>query len=158
MTDNPTDQTPSDDPLLGQLRRLARTVDPVPNEVTAYARAALGWRRVDAELAELLADSRLEAPSGTRSIAESMRSLTFRSTDVELDVEIEESGDRLLLLGQLAPSTKAQIDVQRDDGKILASTSGDDLGRFRFELPVGGRIRLVVRRGAPAPPIETSWI
>src|SRR5262249_32184936 len=84
MTDNPTDQTSSDDPLLGQLRRLARTVDPVPNEVTAYARAALGWRRVDAELAELLADSRLEAPTGTRSIAESMRSLTFRATDVEL--------------------------------------------------------------------------
>lgn len=158
MTDNPTDQTSSDDPLLGQLRRLARTVDPVPNEVTAYARAALGWRRVDAELAELLADSRLEAPAGTRSIAESMRSLTFRATDVELDVEIEESGDRLLLLGQLAPSTKAQIDVQRDDGTILASTSGDDLGRFRFELPAGGRIRLVVRREPPAPPIETSWI
>ena len=158
MTDNPTDQTSSDDPLLGQLRRLARTVDPVPNEVTAYARAALGWRRVDSELAELLADSRLEAPSGARSIAESMRSLTFRATDVQLDVEIEESGDRLLLLGQLAPSTKAEIDVQRDDGTILASTSGDDLGRFRFELPAGGRIRLVVRREAPAPPIETSWI
>src|SRR5262249_22773878 len=106
MTDNPTDPTTSDDPLLGQLRRLSKTIDSVPNEVTAYARAALGWRRVDAELAELLADSRLEATSGTRSIAESTRSLTFRATDVQLDVEIEESGDRLLLLGQLAPSTK----------------------------------------------------
>ena len=72
MTDHPTD------PLLDELRRLARAVDPVPDEVTAYARAALGWRRVDAELAELLADSRLEALSSTRSGAETARSLTFR--------------------------------------------------------------------------------
>src|SRR5262249_58014113 len=139
MTDNPTDPTTSDDPLLGQLRRLSKTIDSVPNEVTAYARAALGWRRVDAELAELLADSRLEATSGTRSIAESTRSLTFRATDVQLDVEIEESGDRLLLLGQLAPSTKVEIDVQRDDGTILAPTSGDGLGPFRVELPPARR-------------------
>ena len=158
MTDHPTDPAATDDPLLRELTRLARAVDPVPNDVTAYARAALGWRRVDTELAELLADSRLEAPAGTRSIAESTRSLTFRAADVQLDVEIDESGDGLLLLGQLAPSAKAEIDVQRDDGTILASTAGDDLGRFRFQLPAGGRIRLLVRREPPAPPIETSWI
>jgi hypothetical protein len=157
MTNNPTQPEGSDDPLLAQLRRLARTVDPVPNEVTAYARAALGWRRVDTELAELLDDSRLVV-AGTRSLAETSRSLTFRSSDLQVDVEVEESRDGILLLGQLVPAVSAEVDVQRDDGTTLATASADELGRFRFELPAGGRIRLVVRREAPAAPVETSWI
>ena len=157
MTNNPTHSEGSDDPLLAQLRRLAHTVDPVPHEVTAYARAALGWRRVDTELAELLEDSRLEV-AGMRSVAEATRSLTFRSSDLQVDVEVDESGDGTLLLGQLVPAVGAEVDVQRDDGTTLATASADDLGRFRFELPAGGRIRLVVRRPAPAPPVETSWI
>ena len=157
MTNNPTQSEGSDDPLLAELRRLANTVDPVPHEVTAYARAALGWRRVDTELAELLDDSRLEV-AGMRSVAEVTRSLTFRSSDLQVDVEVDDSGDVTLLLGQLVPAVAAEVDVQRDDGTTLATASTDDLGRFRFELPAGGRIRLVVRRPAPAPPVETSWI
>jgi len=157
MTNNPTQSEGSDDPLLAELRRLANTVDPVPHEVTAYARAALGWRRVDTELAELLDDSRLEV-AGMRSLAEVTRSLTFRSSDLQVDVEVDDGGDGTLLLGQLVPAVAAEVDVQRDDGTTLATASTDDLGRFRFELPAGGRIRLVVRRPAPAPPVETSWI
>ena len=152
MTDHPTD------PLLEELRRLARAVDPVPDEVTAYARAALGWRRVDAELAELLADSRLEALSSTRSSAESARSLTFRSKDLQVDVDLQDEDGTVLLLGQLAPPLTGEIEVQRDDGSTVATTRPDDLGRFRIELPAGGRIRLVVRREPPAAVIETSWI
>ena len=57
------------DPLLADLRRLAGEVDDVPDEVTGYARAALDWRRIDAELAELLSDSRLDPVSAaTRSV------------------------------------------------------------------------------------------
>jgi len=152
MTDYPTD------PLLDELRRLARAVDPVPDEVTAYARAALGWRRVDAELAELLADSRLEALSSTRSAAETARSLTFRSKDLQVDVDLQDEDGTVLVLGQLAPPLAGEIEVQRDDGSTIATARSDDLGRFRIELPAGGRIRLVVRREPPAAVIETSWI
>jgi hypothetical protein len=152
MTDYPTD------PLLDELRRIARAVDPVPDEVTAYARAALGWRRVDAELAELLADSRLEALSSTRSATETARSLTFRSKDLQVDVDLQEDDGTVVLLGQLAPPLGGEIEVQRDDGSTVATARSDDLGRFRIELPAGGRIRLVVRREPPAAVIETSWI
>ena len=51
----------SHEDLLAELRLLANDVDPVPPEVTAFADAALGWRRIDAELAELLSDSLLES-------------------------------------------------------------------------------------------------
>ena len=48
------------DALLGQLRRVAALVDPVPEALVHAARETLTWRRVDAELAELLSDSALE--------------------------------------------------------------------------------------------------
>jgi hypothetical protein len=157
MTTNPTNSNPEDDPLLAELRRLAGVVDPVPDEVTAYAKAALGWRRIDAELAELLVDSRLEALA-TRSVSESARSLTFRASDLDVDVELQPEEDGVSLLGQLAPAVSATIEAQRDDGSTVATADADELGRFRLMLEPGARVRLVVRREPPAAPVETSWI
>ena len=157
-TDHPTNSEPQDDPLLAELRRLAAAVDPVPDQVTAYARAALGWRRIDAELAELLVDSQLETASTTRSVSESQRTLTFRASDLEIDVELSLGDDEIVLLGQLAPASAAEIEAQRDDGSTVATTAADELGRFRLSLERGVRIRVVVRRDPPAPPVETSWI
>ena len=92
------------DELLGELRRLARTVDPMPHEVTAYAQSALGWRRVDAELAELLADSWLEADALARGGEGGARHLTFRAADLELDLDVQRSEGAVVILGQLAPA------------------------------------------------------
>ena len=81
MTNDGASNVSDDDRLLGELRRLVSRVDPVPDEVTAYAKAALGWRRIDAELAELLSDSVLEPDSLaiTRGDGSQARRLTFRS-------------------------------------------------------------------------------
>jgi len=158
MTNHPTNSEAEDDPLLAELRRLAGAVDPVPDQVTAYARAALGWRRIDAELAELLVDSQLETASTTRSISASERTLTFRASDLDIDVELSLGADGIVVLGQLAPAGAAEVEAQRDDGSTVASAAVDELGRFRLALEPGMRIRLVVRREAPAPPVETSWI
>jgi len=151
--------TEDDKPLVEELRGLGRAVDPVPDEVASFAKAALGWRRVDAELAELLEDSALEeAVALTRGSLARTRSVTFEASDLELDVDIQ-LGDRgVVLLGQLAPSAPATVEAQRDDGSIAASAETDSLGRFRLELSEGGRVRLLVRRGQPAPPVETSWL
>jgi hypothetical protein len=132
-------------------------VDPVPDEVAAYAKAALGWRRIDAELAELLVDSRLEALA-TRSVSEAARSLTFRASDLDVDVELEPDDAGVSLLGQLAPAGSARIEAQRDDGTTVATADADELGRFRLMLEAGARVRLIVRREPPAAPVETSWI
>ena len=156
--DHPTNSESPDDPLLAELRRLAGVVDPVPDQVTAYARAALGWRRIDAELAELLVDSQLETASTTRSVSESERTLTFKASDLEIDVELQLGDKEIVLLGQLAPAGAVEVEAQRDDGSTVASAAADELGRFRLTLETGARIRLVVRRDPPAPPVETSWI
>jgi hypothetical protein len=142
--------------LLDELRSLVNRVDPVPEEVTAFADAALGWRRIDAELAELLADSAdSPVPAGVRG--DRTRSVTFRSSDLEIDVDIQTTDGGAIILGQLAPAVRASINVQRDDGTTAASAEADALGRFRVELPERGRIRLqVIRDSEPA--VETSWL
>jgi hypothetical protein len=144
------------DDLLGELRRLARTVDPVPDEVTAYAQSALGWRRVDAELAELLADSWLETDALARSGEGAARHLSFRAAALELDLDVEQGEAGALVLCQLAPAGAAEVDAQRDDGTVIAHATADELGRLRIELAGPARVRLVVTRpGAVA--VETSW-
>jgi hypothetical protein len=148
-----------DEELMDELRSVLARVDPVPAEVTEFAKAALGWRRLDAELAELLADSVLEADSaaGVRSEGGS-RWITFRSADLAIDLELQIDGDSRLVLGQLAPPLEdATIEVQTADGMVLASARSDALGRFRLEVSAGGTVRLRVTRPA-GPAVETSWL
>ena len=143
-----------DDELFEELRSVLRRTDPVPAEVTDFAKAALGWRRLDTELAELLEDSVLdEAAALTRGGGG--RLLTFRSEDVTIDVEIQDGQ----LLGQLAPPpAAATVELQAEDGTVIASAETDGLGRFRLELGGEGRFRLrVVRRDPAGAPVETSW-
>jgi hypothetical protein len=55
VTNNDCRSSHLDDRLLRACRSIAAQADPVPPEVVAGALAALSWRTVDAELAELLA-------------------------------------------------------------------------------------------------------
>lgn len=144
----------SDDELLGELRSVLRRTDPVPAEVTDFAKAALGWRRLDAELAELLEDSALESESTALARGGGGgRSLTFRAEELTIDVELQPG----MLLGQLAPAPEsAEVTLQDADGAILDTTESDALGRFRLRLQGNGRRRLQLTRPGAAP-IETSW-
>jgi hypothetical protein len=158
MSDHRPDE--HDDPLLRKLRELAREVDPVPDDVSSYAKAALGWRRIDAELAELLSDSatETEAAALTRAGRSEARFLRFAAGEISIAVEIRERDGGLTILGQLAPPLSASIEIQRDDATVAATAETDELGRFRIELPEGGRIRLRVASSDPAHMLETSWI
>ena len=144
------------DELLDDLRNIFRRADPVPPEATEFAQAALGWRRRDADLAELLADSALETNAPLARGGEG-RWLTFRADDLAIDVEIQTDGDAHTLLGQLAPPPfVATVEVQSTDGDVVGSAESDELGRFRLSLAAGGHLRLrVLREGAA--PVETSW-
>lgn len=157
-----TEPPDHDKELVAHLRSVLGRVDPVPSEVSDFARAALGWRRLDADLAELLADSALETESTTltRSGSGGGRWLTFRAADLAIDVEVVTDGAVSILLGQLAPPpVEATVEVQAADGTVAASGEADSLGRFRLALEVGGRVRLrVLRRDPPRAPVETSWL
>jgi hypothetical protein len=142
------------DELFEELRSVLRRTDPVPAEVTDFAKTALGWRRLDTELAELLEDSVLASESAAlaRGVA-AIRSLTFRSDALTIDVEVQPG----MLLGQLAPPpASATVELQTENGAVAATAVSDKLGRFRLAVEGEGRFRLRVLR-PDAPAVETSW-
>ncbi|HWF36297.1 MAG TPA: hypothetical protein VG295_13045 [Solirubrobacteraceae bacterium] len=152
----------ADDPLLEELRTMLANDDPVPPLVTEAARAALGWRRLDADLAELLSDSSLEEESFAlaRGAGAALRSASFSSGALTIDIEIRGEGADLTLLGQLSPPSEARIEVQIPDEPGQATIAADSLGRFRAKLPAARTFRLRIAVGDASGPdrIETSWI
>jgi hypothetical protein len=150
-----------DEALMSELRAFFADTDPVPPVVTEAANAALGWRRLDADLAELLRDSAVEQESLAlaRSGEVSTRSLTFAAAQLTIDVEIREDDGTRTLLGQLSPAASATIEIQTVDEPLVSVTT-DQLGRFRVILPTGGpvRLRVVDPNRPPGRAVETSWI
>lgn len=148
-----------DEFLVSDLRAFFARVDPVPALVTESAKAALGWRRLDADLAELLSDSALEsdALAGVRGGSAPVRSVSFGAGELTIDVEIHADG---VLLGMLTPPSAATLEVQRADDDVVATAESDALGRFRMKLPTGGpiRLRLLPPPASPASEVHTSWI
>jgi len=145
---------PSIDAILTTLRGVIDRADPVPATVVEAARAAYTWRTIDAELAELTADSAM-ASAGVRSSSGS-RLLTFKGADIEVEVEVAETGTTRRLAGQLVPVGPARISVRWASGtqEIVA----DELGRFTVDHVPAGTISLAVGREGAEHPVVTSWV
>ena len=153
--DSPEDDTRRE-ALFDELRA-AFGADPPPPNVVEGARAAFTWRRIDAELAELLADSALaeEPLAGVRG-ADEVRSLSFRAGDLALELDIEGDGERRRLIGQLAPAGPADVEVRHPGGVL--SLRADELGRFAGDVPAGPISLRCRPDGEGAGVVETSWI
>lgn len=145
---------PSTDPTFATLRNVIDRADPVPASVVDAARAAYSWRTIDAELAELTADSALAA-AGVRS-SSAPRLLTFEGTGVAVEVEVAATGSTRRLSGQLVPVGAAQVTIRWPGG--TQQTAADDLGRFSVEGIPAGSVSLVVVRAGLERPIVTSWL
>ena len=153
--------TDEHDRLADELRELFSQHDPVPPLVTQAAKAALGWRRLDSALAEVLADSALDAPSLAlaRGAQATLRSMSFSAGRLTIDLEICGAGADRVALGQLSPVGRTRIELQTTDQAATTIIESDDLGRFRTKLPKAGSIRLRIERDrAGAGWVETSWI
>jgi hypothetical protein len=152
-------ETDPDERLIGELRGLFAELDPVPPLVIETAKASLGWRRLDADLAELLSDSALEEQpfALARGGEATARAVTFSSNELTIDIEVHVDDEARTLLGQLSPPAAAGIEVQTTDEEVVSSET-DQLGRFRVRLASGGPIRLRVLGAEGTPPVETSWI
>lgn len=139
-----SEQTPwaemSDDELMVALEQAVAETDAVSDRRRAAAQAAFTWRTVDAELAELLHDSALDAGAAVRSGADEPRSLSFASGDLALEVEV----DGTTLMGQVVPATAATVAVQKAAGEEV-SVDVDAAGFFRLEGVEPGPTRFVAR-------------
>jgi len=148
----------SDEALLIALRRVASRVDPVPDSLLRAARETLTWRRVDAELAELLSDSALEdaRPALVRGDG-APRAVCFEAGELTIELDVLPDGPRRKLVGQLVPAEPAIVEVQ--SAELRTTVTADSHGRFHAEGISAGRMRLRITAHVPAGrPIETSWI
>jgi hypothetical protein len=147
------------DPLLAELRGVTEAADPVPGSVVAMAKASFSWRTIDAELAELVADSAAFADAAltdtTRAPA-AARLLTFEAAGRTVEVEVAETGTTRHLVGQLIPMERASITVRWPDGSCVIES--DELGRFSVDDLPAGPISMTVRRAAADIPVATSWV
>ncbi len=132
-----------------ELRAIFAHLDPVPQLLDDAARAAFGWRTVDAEIAELLRDS-ADATDDAALLVRSgggPRQLSFESPQLGIELEVTETGPReRRLAGQLLPPADATVTVERP-GEESLSVQADDLGRFVLDGLRAGAVRLHVALG-----------
>jgi hypothetical protein len=152
---NERDMNGPDDALAGELSALFARTDPVPSVVADAARAAIEFRDLDAQMAELLRDSALEDKelAGVRGVGD--RLLSFAFGDRFLEVDVAGSGERRELSGYLVPAQAGTLVAQGPEGMIEATV--DERGRFRVARVPRGPIRLWVR-AADAPVFHTPWL
>jgi hypothetical protein len=146
------DRTSAGDLLLDRLRLLAAELDDPPDHVDRAARAALSTRRLDHQLAELIADSALVQT--TRAGEPSIRLLTFETATVSLELQVDEVAGRRSVRGHVTGAAgEAVVETAAD----TQSTAIDDRGWFAVEdLPAGViRIRL---RAADGTGVSTGWV
>ncbi len=157
----------TDDALLAELGEALRTEREVPGALVDAGKALFTWKSVDAELAELtharltydsfVDDAALQGDESsllvvTRSQSASLRSLTY-ATD-ELSIELEVTGDGVL--GQLVPPQPATVEVVTPDG-VRTGVTVDDAGWFTVRPVPPTRFRLTCHVGSGTS-VVTAWI
>jgi hypothetical protein len=140
-----------DDPLMTDLRRVLEAVEPVSPRSLELARAAFDWRTMDAELAELVADSAIAGDRVAVRAEGQPRLVTFEHGDESIELEIHERGDGRLIVGQLDPERAAEVTLVRPGGE-RERTRADATGRFSLELAAGGPAML------EALSLRTDWL
>jgi hypothetical protein len=143
----------NDNELESALRRLFQDVDQPPQTAREAANAALGWRAVHAELAQLTADSGREL---THLRGGPPRLLTFAGRLLLIELEVSPADDATLLLGQLDPPQSAEVTVEAATGP--RTTYADEHGRFIAVALTDGWTRVAVGLpGQGTEPVRTEW-
>lgn len=139
-----------DDVLLDRLADAIKAADPVPPAVVAAAKAAYEFRRLDEELATLVADSLVDDGVLVRHELSSTRLVSFVAGQVGVEVELLGNGG---LFGAISPP--AAMIVKLETAHSVTTLTSDDLGRFHAEVPPG-RCRLHIGDGDAL--VVTPWI
>ena len=144
---------PRDQELINLLGETLDEVDPVPADVSEFAKAAFDWRNIDGELANIEFDSSTEdVRSGVRSTA-TARMLSFVAGEWTIDIEYNEHTRRLI--GQVSIDHRCTIELHFAGGAVGAYS--DELGRFDFDDVLPGPVSIVVRTPGDLHIIKTEW-
>ena len=144
----------SDDELLAQLAEAQAVAESVPREFIQAGKAAYAWRNIDAELAELVYDSALEAHAGASVRAEQahLRAFTFTSSALTIEIEVTDKA----MLGQVVPVQAGEVEVLTPAGSAQVEPI-DDVGCFTVRPVPVGSFRLNCRTDGGTV-ISTGWL
>lgn len=145
----------SEDRLDERLREVLEITEAPPAHLVEAAKASLGWRNVDAELAELVADSGTEPAAALRA-AEPPRLLTFSSGEIMIVVEVAHERKERRVIGQMIPAAAASVEIRHSTGVLTVSTDAD--GRFRAAPVAAGPMSISCRFDDSRTPVVTSWV
>ena len=148
LDENPKGPAVSDEVILASLRVAAAIREPVPPCVLQAARDAFIWRLIDAELAELVADSSCElAYARTRGEGQP-RLVTFEVPDgTSLELEADSHGAAIRLLGQVVPARPGTAEVQHLGRSVAVAV--DEVGRFAAHGICPGPVRVRLHLATP---------
>lgn len=139
--------------LLAGLRNGLGESDPIPSDVSEFAKAAFTWRDVDAALAEMEFDSiDEEVPSGVRS-STVIRMMSFQAGRWMIDIEYDETAGRLM--GATSPPARYTIELHTAGARF--STESDDSGRFVADDVARGPLAMVIRF-SDGEVVKTQWV
>ena len=143
-----------DDRLLAALSEAMKAREAVPSWFIETGKNAFAWHNIDAELAQLTYDSNQDQREAAlmRSETASIRSLTF--TSAHLSLELEVTGNSLL--GQLLPPGTGTLEIHTRSGEI-STTEVDEIGRFAVDPIPDSPFRLRCRT-VDGTDVLTGWI
>jgi hypothetical protein len=123
--------------------------------VCTLGREAIGMRRLDAELAELVDDSALDpAPFSPVRSAGTVRMLFYQGGDIGVELHVTRHDGRSSALGQVTGNHYTRVTVESPDRAFTVAV--DDLGRFDVEeLPA--RLFRLHLEDPDRPTVITGW-
>jgi hypothetical protein len=142
-----------DERLLAALSEAMKARAAVPAWFIETGKNAFAWHNIDAELAQLTYDSNEDRlPAVTRAETASIRSLTFTSEHLTLELEVTGNS----LLGQIFPARAGVLEIHTRGGEI-STTEVDEIGCFSVEpIPASPfRLRSSASDGTH---VMTGWI
>jgi hypothetical protein len=142
-----------DEHLLAALGEAMRAREAVPAWFTETGKSAYAWHNIDAELAQLTYDSSHDTMGAavTRAEAASIRSLTFTSPHLSLELEVTGNS----LLGQVIPPRAGTLETHTRAG--VTATPVDEIGCFAVDPIPASPFRLRYRT-TDGTDVLTGWI
>ena len=142
-----------DERLLAALSEAMKARAAVPAWFIETGKNAFAWHNIDAELAQLTYDSNEDRlPAATRAETASIRSLTFTSEHLTLELEVTGNS----LLGQLLPAREGELEIHTRAGEI-STTEVDEIGCFSVDPIPDSPFRLRCH-SADGTAVLTGWI
>ena len=136
MSDTP------DASILARISEAFDSLDPIPEHLTEAAQAAFSWRRIDAELAELLFDSATDELIGVRGTTSDRRSFRFGHGDAVIRVHLTQATMIVMLeppmsVGCRVTSNETTVEHRTDEYGELVVDAPELPARIEVDLPGG---------------------